>query len=378
MAFTAKYSSDTGAGAHDGSSEANAWTWAEMVTAIVALGAGGGAGLHVKHKSNGGTSRTTNTDTLSVGGSSTSPLIIEGYLSTPGAAGALGDGYLGRTNNHCCGGSLTTTNMPSITYTTGRLVASGTWIVIQNINYASANTSTGLSLGTDCAIARCKIVNSGTGAGAIVIGGGGSRTHFFDNDIALTGGSGGSNALTASGSANRVIGNRITGASAPGVLASNTGGLIYGNLIYSCTGTGLSVNANTATIHIIGNTIVGCTGDGIDLITGLTQLASIFNNCITDNGGYGINGVSAANAAVAAYNRLRDNTSGNTNLATDWLAGTSWGHVTTDTGGAETDYVSSGSQDYRLRGGSPAANALYNQAIGAFQFSYNPVTLVFG
>jgi hypothetical protein len=83
-------------------------------------------------------------------------------------------------------------------------------------------------------------------------------------------------------------------------------------------------------------------------------LQCIVNNMITDNGGYGIDGVEAAKAVFAAYNRTRDNTSGADNLATDWLAATKYGHVTTDTGGASTDYTNSGSNDYTLISASPA------------------------
>lgn len=363
MAYTAKYSSDTGAGANDGSSEANAWTWAQMITAVNALG--GGAGIHVKHKSNGGSARTTANDTFTVGGSSTSPLIIEGYLSTSGAAGALGDGYLGRTNGHCCGGNLITTNMPTITYSTGRLTLS-TWTILQGFKFASQNTGAAIVTGADCLVSRCVSSNSATNTAATAFTAA-ARAKFFDCDGTLSGGSGAA-AFSLANAGATAIGCRAKGGPGEGFRLASTGTNLFGSLAYGGA-TGVAVTNTAAVATIIGNTIVGNTGDGVNVITGTTGLQAIIDNIITDNGGYGLNGVSAANAVPSLYNRFRDNTSGNYNSATDWLAITKlFGDVTTDTGGPETDYVNAAGNDYRLINGSPAQNMTYGQAIGAYQF----------
>lgn len=129
-----------------------------------------------------------------------------------------------------------------------------------------------------------------------------------------------------------------------------------GNTVYKCGSTGIALTSTGSYNSVIGNTIVGNTGDGIDVITGTTVNHTIGNNCITDNGGYGIDFNSASVGCTALFfNRFRDNTSGNINLATDSVAATNWSAVTTDTGGSSTDYTDYSGNDFRLIAASPAA-----------------------
>jgi len=127
MAFTDLYVTSAGAGDLSGSDEANAMPWDTMVSTIVAAGAGGSAGIRYNVK--GAVSRTTTTQTISGGGTATSPLVIRGYTTT------IGDGYLGRTNGS---GPLITTNMPGISYTTGTLTVSATLTIIESLNITGA------------------------------------------------------------------------------------------------------------------------------------------------------------------------------------------------------------------------------------------------
>lgn len=78
MAFTQKYCTPTGAGAHDGSSEANAWTLAEAIAETPK------AGYIINMK---GTFSVAADQTLSVAGSVTAPIIWRGYSSTIGDGG---------------------------------------------------------------------------------------------------------------------------------------------------------------------------------------------------------------------------------------------------------------------------------------------------
>lgn len=354
MAITEKYVSGAGGGAHDGSTEADAFSWTEMVTDI---NAGGKAGNRYNFK--GSVARTTNTDTVTGDGSSTSPIIIRGYTTT------IGDGFQGRTSGN---GALVTTNMPTVTYTTGRFNGSGAdWILYETINFSGAPSAGVLTVGASSAVKSCVVGNSSTNAAAV-----GITTNLgsviFDNDVTLSGASGGAAAISVTGNEVRVIANRVRGGPAVGILVTGRA-TILDNLVYACTGVGIAVTNTAAYFCIYGNTIVGGTTDGIDVVTGTTVFQCALNNMITDNGGYGIDGVSAANAIFAAYNRTRDNTSGADNLATDWLAATKYGQVTTDTGGAETDYVNAGSNDYTLVSGSPAKGAGWwpYRDIGALQ-----------
>lgn len=325
---------------------------------VTDINAGGKAGNRYNYK--GSVSRTTNTDTITGDGTSTSPVIIRGYGTV------ITDGYQGRTGGN---GALVTTNMPTVTYTSGRLIASGAdWIIYENLNITAAPTTNTIATGANCAIKSCVVTNSGTGAGAIAILTGVNNV-VFDCDVTMSGASGGTAAISLGAADCRIIANRIKGGPSVGIMSSGVRGIVVDNLIFASTGVGVSVTGTATPCVIYGNTIVGGGGDGVDIVTGTTVLQFIANNMITDNTGYGIDGVAAGNAIFAAYNRTRDNTAGADNLATDWLAATKYGHVTTDTGGAETDYTDAGSFDYSLISASPAKAAgqwLYRD-IGALQ-----------
>lgn len=324
---------------------------------ITDINLGGKAGNRYNFK--GSTSRTTTTDTLTGDGTSTSPVIIRGYAT------AIGDGFQGRTSGN---GALVTTNMPTVTYTTGRLSAAGAnWIIYESISISGGPSAALLAIGTNCCVKSCQIVNSSTNAAAQGLSSD-ANCVIFDNDVTMSGASGGQFAISLSSTDSRVIANRVDGGPCVGIRVGGRA-VVVDNLIFSSAGVGISITATAAISYISGNTIVGGSTSGIEIVTGTTVLQCIINNMITDNGGYGIDGVSAANAIFAAYNRTRDNTSGADNLATDWLAATKYGHVTTDTGGAETDYTAAGSDDYTLISASPAKGAGWwsYRDIGAFQ-----------
>lgn len=353
-AITEKYVSSAGAGTHAGTSEANAFSWAEMITDI---NAGGKAGNRYNVIRGGGAiARTTTTDTVSGSGTSTSPIIIRGYLTV------ITDGFQGRISS----GPLVTTNFCQITYTTGVLNITGSWVVCECLDVAGARSGVQLAVSPNGGLTRSKVVNSSTNAAAQAITVATSAV-VIDNDLALTGASGGSAAITAATASGRILGNRINGGPAMGVNVSSNVSVVD-NLIYSSTGIGISVSATGAAPLIYGNTIVQGGGDGIDIITGTTVLQCVVNNMITDNTGNGIDGVSAANAIFASHNRTRDNGAAD-NSATDWLAATKYSHVTTDTGSITTDYVDPGSTNYQLISTSPAKGVGHfnYRDIGAYQ-----------
>lgn len=348
MAITEKYVSDAGAGAHDGSTAADAFSWAEMVTDI---NAGGKAGNRYNViKGAGAIARTTTTDTISGSGSSTSPVIIRGYNST------IGDGYLGRTNGN---GPLITTNMPAITYTSGRINVTGAWIVIESLSISGATNNSLLSINQDSLVIRCAASNNNTGGSAGCLAFNANGGTVLDSDLALTAASGGIAAIQIGSLQCRVAGCRVTGGPASGITVAGAAAIV-GNVIHDCAGTaGIYVSGTGGSPAIVNNTIVGCV-DGIEVITGNTRTSLIFGNLITDNSAYGINGVSSANAIIAAYNRLDRNTTANVNSATDWLAATSYSHNTTSALQA-AEYVDASTDDYRL-GTSPS--------LGAGHFAY--------
>jgi len=87
MAITERYVTTTGAGAHDGTSEADAFSWAEMITDLNTPRVG------YRYNVKQGTYSLSATTTLTGDGTATSPNIIRGYKTT------IGDATLGRTTD---------------------------------------------------------------------------------------------------------------------------------------------------------------------------------------------------------------------------------------------------------------------------------------
>lgn len=155
MAFTEKYVTNSGAGAADGSSLANAWSWATMLTTLAA-----GQRANVQ----GAITRTGLLDVFSNVGTAANPMSIRGINSTPGDLEANG-----RTR----GGALITTNFPVVTYTTGRLVIpAGT--LFEHMSITSARSGYGLDIPSSSYIRRCVSANthaSGSACAGINLGG---------------------------------------------------------------------------------------------------------------------------------------------------------------------------------------------------------------
>lgn len=357
MALVERYVSVAGGGAHNGTTEADAFTFAEMMTDSATSAAG------TRYNIKAGTySRTTTVDTLG-SGTATSPKIYRGYSSV------IGDGYLGRTNDN---GPLILTNMPVITYTTGRM-AQGSANIMECLNISGATSISGtVTLGNNGLIRACKIVNTSTGsANDTAIVSSSINACIFDSDVFHTGGSGAGSATRGLSNGSRIIGCRMGSTTGQAILLNTTNAinLVAFNTLFSCGLDAIQITAAQVTT-IIYNTIVGCTGDGIDSIA-QSNLNFIYGNMITDNGAFGGTFGGAASLIGLAYNRTRDNVSGAYNNAADWVTATSWGEVTTDTGGETSDYFNPTSDDYRLVAQSPAANASIpaKASMGALQLT---------
>lgn len=353
MALTERYVSssgvDTWANATSASTPAS---WATMLTDAIA-----GDRVNIKQD---GTYTLGASSAMTGVGTTTSPIILRGYKT------AIGDGNQGRTGAN---GALVTTNMPVIAYDATFGLSIGAFTILESLNVSSNNSAPCVTLGTNCLVRSCKAINASTNASAIGIAGN-TNAVIFDCDAQLTGASGGSAAVANQGTSGvRVLCNRISGGPAIGVNCTTNHVVIAGNLIFASTTNHIKVGSAGAPITILFNTLVGATSTGILMTTGSTNLSAIVGNMITDNGAYGMNWVSAAGAGLFANNRFRDNTSGDVNLGTDWRAAATYGEVTTDTGGPETDYTNSGAGDYTLISASPAKAAgwLPYMDIGALQ-----------
>ncbi len=272
--------------------------------------------------------------------------------------------------------------MPLITYNSGFKLNMSNFNQWEEINVANAATSTTTSLvvfALDCIMKTCKVVNISTNNGAIGLITS-TRGVIFDCDISASGSGTAPVAVSLTTTTTRLIACRIIAAGTNGVGVTSTTGqpTVMGNVIYGCGSHGYAVTSSSGSPTIIFNTITANGGDGINIITGTTGLQMIFGNMITDNVGDGVDFTTVDVPGFVAYNRTRDNSANSvTNggyaagagAPGNWILGTKFGDVTTDTGGASTDYTNSGSNDYSLIFASPATNVgfLPYASIGAMQ-----------
>lgn len=355
MAITEKYVSVAGGGAHDGTSEANAYTWAEMITAINAA-----AGNSFRYNVKAGTyTLTTTVDSITVAATAANPIIIRGYSST------IGDANLGRTNTN---GPLITTNMPAITYTTGYLDGSAaTFVLFESLNITSAevtNSKATLISGADCETQNCAIANTANNTNARGLRQAGAFSIIRDCDVSATANSSARGLVIVTTGTHKIIGCRIT-ATNIGVDVANVGNWsLLQSTIFGCV-TGVSHVTSTASgAQIYGCTIAGCT-TGIGLASNQIRI-TIEGNLITDN----TTGLDCGGTGSSVYlgtNRFDRNT---TNIANggDWVTATSYGHNTTSATQAN-EFQNYAGNDFRLLGGSPArANGIpAYRDIGALQ-----------
>ena len=139
--------------------------------------------------------------------------------------------------------------------------------------------------------------------------------------------------------------------------AGDTG--MLGNSAFGCLfiGGAYGIDDGDATmLEVVGCTFYGQTTAAIREYNGSrTTLYVYANNSITDCAQAFVNpyGGTEAHAAVRSFNRTRDNTAADSGYG-DWPI---MNGITTDAGGAETDYVNAGGGDFHLIPSSPANGA---------------------
>lgn len=351
MALVEKYASSAGAGDHDGTSEANAWSLVEAFGNAV-------AGDRINFKGNHTLAAhltATNVGTVD------SPIILRGYNSI------IGDGYLGRS----AAGPLITTNMPTITNTGYTFKVRNYWIT-ESIQVA-CTYGVGLSLANAnySAVIACYMRNSGTGGSPTSLTADpAASAALINSDFEVTGST---SLMTVSFNATngKVISCRFknTSATTNGHIACSNAFIVdsvFGPLTPS---TAYAINLYTAsTSFVYGNTFYGIGGIAIqERNTAYSELMVYGNNHCTDSGKFLENAYygTANHAAICFANRRRDNTNADRGFGNwpEYLA------VTTDTGGAETDFVDAANYDFRLISGAPGAGTgiLPYRSIGALQ-----------
>lgn len=346
MAFTEKYASVAGAGAHDGTSEANAWTMAEAITN------GTTAGWRVNFKTG---SYSQGAATIP-SGTASGQIVWRAYNSTIGDLDTLA-----RNSD----GTINVTNFPTLTIT-GTLVL-GAHQCLQNFDVTGA-LSTHLLGGTandNWCVERCRITNTQNNAAARCLVGD-NECALIDSDLYC---SGASHASPFDTDDNMFVwGCRFRGTAATALAIINNG--VIGRSLFYGNASSVGIQFNSAIGAAVMHRITGCTFYGIG--TGITfpnatpvGTAACINNHVTDCSKW-IDNLHSATLAISvyeSYNRLRDVTTPLTGVETIKV-----GEITTDTGGKETDYVDADNGNFYLISGAPGrGTGMGGVDVGAYQ-----------
>jgi hypothetical protein len=328
MAFTERYVTVTGAGDHNGTAEAHAWSFAEMIAAAPA------AETRVNIKAG---SYSEGTTTLPANGTAIAPIVLRGYSTT------IGDlDNQGRSDD----GTLNTANMPDFTLT-------GLWTpspncILQNLDITGALSS--YLIGSFTAdlwgAQNCRVVNSqnNASAGAIQF----DDTCFAVNcDFACTGASHG---IVVDGDNYIAIdGCRFTGVLNTATWFNCQMGTVTACVFIGAGNTSIAISFTLASANVMQN-VSRCSfyNFGTAIRTPNAAAVSVViatNNHVTDCAKYLDNPYVATSQqpTIEAWNRTRDNTTPRTGILSAVLAG----EVTTDAGDSTTDYI--GATNLRLK-----------------------------
>ncbi len=315
----------------------------------------------------GGTFTQANTLTWAPAGTSTSPVLIQGYVTYWGDASS----NFSRTNGS---GAISTANMPAFNFASTKqfAMASGLFTMYDWLNVSGNQAGAFIALPVSALITRCVLTNASANAAAVVLQPGGAVV--FNNDILATGATTATTGVAAANLGTLIAANRIiiTSPTGNGITVSGAGPGIIGNQIIGAgkatasAGAGIVTTAAAGHPFIVGNTIVGFYDD-INFITGTTVLNSVIGNMLTDSANYGINNVNVSNAVASFYNRTGNNANGAQGTPGVFLALTNYGEVTAWT---TSDYTNVASNLILLTG-SPAVGKAYfpSASIGALQLS---------
>lgn len=296
MSFTERYCSVAGGGAHDGTTEADAWTLAEAITNYAA-----GHRINVKA---GTYANTTTSRTLGTNGTTTSPVWWRGYNTTIGDID---------TNN--------TLTKPAITFTTGQLAVSGNYHLVSNLDISGAQTTNGqlrLVTGSKIWIDRCRVeCTSANSAGRAVSAAANSsaftRCWFKSTSSA--------DVVQSAGSPCTYAGCAFEGG-ANGILNSSSTITVVVFCVFNNTG-GDAIRSTSAgnTWIVIGSTFYSVGSDGFETsVDPTTNQSVIIGNIFSESGGYGLNSSIGTNTAnfVRLCNLFHANTSNPENGMGDW------------------------------------------------------------
>lgn len=350
MALAEKYVSVAGGGSHDGSSAANAWTLAEMISAAP-------TGSRVNVLSG---SYSTGIASLPAG-TVTAPNIFQGYHTV------IGDLVLSpysSMRSFAGTGLLGTTNWPVITGT-GSLTASA-FNLVRNLNITSALISAStLSMLTDsfaleCVVSNTSGVNGGSGAGAINISSS-LYAQIVGCDASTDASGGAATAINIGRGAASYC--HATSAAGPAFGAAGVGGSLVKCVGYS--------SVDGASLNSTQNVVDGCTFWNISnaAIRQAGDFPVSVTNCLASNIKYLFQ-----NATTVRDNLLMNNAAGNFKASgARWLNQGDYPDINPVVLTADP-FMDTGNLDFRV---SPTATdvailrnaGLYNADLGAIQIA---------
>jgi len=287
MAFTEKYVTNAGAGAADGTSLANAWSWATMLTSLSA-----GQRANVQ----GAITRTTSSDTFANVGTAANPIAIRGINSTLNDLEANG-----RTR----GGALVTTNFPVITYTTGSLTLPVA-MLCEHIKVSSARSGATLVSTSGSTFLR-RVVSENTHASSATATGVDFRSTStaIDCDFSCASSSTSAAALSQA-TAGTCVRNCLLTGNTSGCGCVNSSNVLF---LIGCVfrDAGFGVSAGTAAVTIIGGSFRNITN---------IYLRGTYRDLL-NNVAWGVGGSSQwfSNAGVVTINNQSNNFIGNMGVA---------------------------------------------------------------
>jgi hypothetical protein len=299
MAWTDRYVRADAAGGGDGTTDTNsgangAWTLAEAITNEA-------AGLRINWRA-GTIASTTTSRTFAQAGTTSSQIWWRGFNTTPGDLDAAP--LTSRTPG---------TDMPHLTFSTGRAINNGAHKIFSGIAFTGSPTTNPVFSGVATTrLHRCRVENqsANSGANAVSTIGWGQECYFKSNAAAdvlinlartmLAGCviDGGKEGIANVSSGSWVLGCLFLNQAANCIVAAtqNNDFLLSRNLFYNPAGHGVSITAaytNVGTIldnlfhTITGSGKAGIKNNDASAINTVSRFRNAFYNCTTPEDGFG-------------------------------------------------------------------------------------------
>lgn len=343
MAYTERYVTSAASGGGDGSS-GNPWTLGEAFS-----NAAGGDRVNIQSD---GAYTTNSTDGRSTSaGTKTSPIVWRGYNSTIGDLDTVG------RDTPANGSHLITTNMPSITVNDAEFQP-GSYNIFMNLNFSTSINNQAIEQNASdfVTLYQCKVKHTASGDAIRVVRLDNQAT-LIQCDFETT--QSNTDDMVSVDHASLVVACRFQGSdTAENTLSIATGQVI--GCLFIDGGVAIRMEQMTggfgANSLIMNNTAYNIGGEFFQT-PAQTQNSPVvlINNHVTDGARFynNLNSSTADVYVTMVNNRTRDNTNADVGVADSFVVG----NITTDTGGAATDYTDVSSDDFSLISGAPGEDA---------------------